>query len=164
MDPAAALSSSADFPVSPVLRPTLLQRFLAGTRRAWLLQLLGMSLSPSCRFHPAEMNNRVGQCSTAHAAFALRLGARPSDLFTFEATTRSLLLRPGDFLFCAAQRPISLSARRLCAASAIRRRSRHDWRSTSLSARRRLRRSASITSMTGPFQLARHCVEAKMPE
>src|SRR5580698_4525076 len=33
-DPAATLSSSADFPVSPVIRPTLLQRFLAGTRRA----------------------------------------------------------------------------------------------------------------------------------
>src|SRR3954467_1134582 len=33
-DPAATLSSSADFPVSPVIRPTLLRRFLAGMRRA----------------------------------------------------------------------------------------------------------------------------------
>src|SRR5262249_56883346 len=33
-DPAATLSSSADFPVLPVIRPTLLRRFLAGTRRA----------------------------------------------------------------------------------------------------------------------------------
>src|SRR6201993_1599306 len=33
-DPAATLSSSADFPVWPVIRPTLLRRFLAGTRRA----------------------------------------------------------------------------------------------------------------------------------
>src|SRR5438874_10284773 len=33
-DPAATLSSSADFPVSPVIRPTLLWRFRAGTRRA----------------------------------------------------------------------------------------------------------------------------------
>src|SRR5690349_21987380 len=32
-DPSAALSSSADFPGSPVIRPTLLRRFLAGTRR-----------------------------------------------------------------------------------------------------------------------------------
>src|ERR1700680_4034540 len=32
--PAATLSSSADFPVSPVIRPTLLRRFPAGTRRA----------------------------------------------------------------------------------------------------------------------------------
>ena len=66
--------------------------------RGRLLQFLGVSLSPCCRFHPAEMNSRVGQCSTVHAAFALRLRARPSDLLTFEATTRSLLLRPGDSL------------------------------------------------------------------
>jgi hypothetical protein len=32
--PAATLSSLADFPVSPVIRPTLLRRFRAGTRRA----------------------------------------------------------------------------------------------------------------------------------
>src|SRR6201996_1035236 len=32
-DPAATLSSSADFPVWPVIRPTLLRRFLVGTRR-----------------------------------------------------------------------------------------------------------------------------------
>ena len=33
-DPAATLSPSAHFPVFPVIRPTLLQRFLPGTRRA----------------------------------------------------------------------------------------------------------------------------------
>src|SRR5258708_10293504 len=32
-DPAATLSSSPDFPVSPVIRPTLLPRFRARTRR-----------------------------------------------------------------------------------------------------------------------------------
>ena len=32
--PAATLSSSADFPVSPVIRPNFLRRFRAGTRRA----------------------------------------------------------------------------------------------------------------------------------
>jgi len=64
--------------------------------RGGLLQLLGMSLSPCRRFHPAKVNSRIGQCSAAHAAFALRLQARPSGIFTFEATTRSLLLRPGD--------------------------------------------------------------------
>ena len=31
--PSDSLSSLADFPVSPVIRPTLLRRFLAGTRR-----------------------------------------------------------------------------------------------------------------------------------
>ena len=44
------------------------------------------------------MNSRVGQCSAAHVAIALRLTARPSDLLIFEATTRLLLLRPGDSL------------------------------------------------------------------
>src|SRR5580700_8331153 len=52
-DPAATFSSSAAFPVLPVIRPTLLRRFLPGRGR--LLQLLGMSLSPCCRFHPAEV-------------------------------------------------------------------------------------------------------------
>src|SRR6516164_1858699 len=33
-DPSATLSPSADFPGSPVIRPTLLRRFLVGTRRA----------------------------------------------------------------------------------------------------------------------------------
>ena len=60
------------------------------------LQLLSMSLSPCCRFHPAEVNIRIGQSSAAHAAFALRLKARPSGILIFEATMRSLLLRPGD--------------------------------------------------------------------
>ena len=64
--------------------------------RGGFLQLLSMSLSPCCRFHPAEIISRIGQCSTAHAAFALRLRARLSDLRTFEATTRLLLLRPDD--------------------------------------------------------------------
>jgi hypothetical protein len=64
--------------------------------RGGLLQLLSMSLSPCCRFHPAELNIRIGQSSAAHAAFALRLKARPSETLIFEATMRSLLLRPGD--------------------------------------------------------------------
>src|SRR5215469_1188259 len=68
--------------------------FLPG--RGGLLQLLSMSLSPCRRFHPAEVNSRISQCSAAHAAFALRLLARPSGLLIFEATMRSLLLQPGD--------------------------------------------------------------------
>ena len=50
--------------------------------------MLSMSLSPCCRFHPAEVNSRIGQISAVHVAFALRLQARPSGTFTFEATTR----------------------------------------------------------------------------
>ena len=55
--------------------------------------------------------------------------------------------------------PISSSARRLCAASAIKRRSRQICRSTSLSADRFLRRSPSIRSMTSPTQSTRRCWE-----
>src|SRR5258705_7320562 len=86
------------------LRPTSRFRRLYGLPcsddfapgRGGLLQLLSMSLSPCCRFHPAEVNIRIGQSSAAHAAFALRLKARPSGILIFEATMRSLLLRPRD--------------------------------------------------------------------
>jgi len=64
--------------------------------RGGLLQLLSMSLSPCYRFHPAEVNSRIGQFSAGHSAFALRLQARPSGILIFEATMRSLLLRPSD--------------------------------------------------------------------
>ena len=74
--------------------------------RGGFLQLLSMSLSPCCRFHPAEVNIRIGQSSAAHAAFALRLKARPSGILIFEATMRSLLLRPGD-----SQPPLGRSCR-----------------------------------------------------
>src|SRR5450755_2414871 len=39
-----------------------------------------MSLSPCCRFHPAEVNIRIGQSSAAHAAFALRWQDHPCGL------------------------------------------------------------------------------------
>src|SRR3954462_739233 len=86
------------------LRPTSRGRRLYGlpcsgdfsAGRGGFLQLLSMSLSPCCRFHPAEVNSRIGQFSAGHSAFALRLRARPSGIFIFEATMRSLLLRPGD--------------------------------------------------------------------
>src|SRR5208337_943402 len=48
--------------------------------RGGLLQLLGMSLPPCCRFHPAEVKE------PHRSDFALRLGARPSGLLIFEAT------------------------------------------------------------------------------
>src|SRR6516164_608666 len=48
--------------------------------RGGLRQLLGMSSSPCCRFHPAEVACRIGQISAPHSAFALRKWARPSDL------------------------------------------------------------------------------------
>ena len=88
------------------LRPTSRCRRLYGLHlpcsgnfspgRGGLLQLLSMSLSPCRRFHPAAVNSRVGQLSAAHSAFTLRLRARPSGILTFEATMRSLLIRPSD--------------------------------------------------------------------
>src|ERR1700676_4517217 len=64
-DPAATLSSSADFPVWPVIRPTLLRRFLTGTRRAspvaWHVLVTVLSLPPR------QGDIRIGQSSAAHA-------------------------------------------------------------------------------------------------
>src|SRR4029077_6664646 len=95
-DPAATFSSSAAFPCCRLYDLPCSGDFSPGRGR--LLQFLAMSLSPCCRFHPAEMNSRVGQCSAVHAAFALQMRARLSELLIFEATTRSLLLLPGDSL------------------------------------------------------------------
>ena len=52
-NPSVTLSPSIDFPVEPVIRSTCSDDFSSG--RGGLLQLLGMSLSPCCRFHPAEV-------------------------------------------------------------------------------------------------------------
>jgi hypothetical protein len=50
MDPSATLSSSVDFPGSPVIRPTLLRRFHDGRRRAspvaWRVLVTVLPLSP----------------------------------------------------------------------------------------------------------------------
>src|SRR5215510_15065839 len=86
------------------LRPTSRCRRLYGLPcsgnfspgRGGLLQLLSMSLSPCRRFHSAAVSSRVGQLSAAHSAFTLRLRARSSEILTFEATMRSLLIRPSD--------------------------------------------------------------------
>ena len=48
--------------------------------------------------HPAGVDWRLGQITPAHAAFAETRKARPPDLVPFEATLRSLALRPGDSL------------------------------------------------------------------
>src|SRR5262249_37785671 len=52
-----------------------------------LHQPLAVSLSPCCRLHPPEVGSAASvRFSASHAAFALRLRARPADLFIFEAT------------------------------------------------------------------------------
>ena len=58
-DPAASLSSSTDFPVSPVIRLACSADFSTG--RGGFLQLLSMPLSPCCPYHPAEVSRRVSQ-------------------------------------------------------------------------------------------------------
>src|SRR3954466_7586354 len=76
------------------LRPTSRGRRLYGlpgsaafaAGRGGLLQLLDVPLSPCRRSHPAGVSRRVSRHATVRAAFALRLGARPPGLRTFEAT------------------------------------------------------------------------------
>src|SRR5215831_12752455 len=68
--------------------------FAPGRER--LHQLLGVSLSPCCRLHPAEVECRIGQISASHVAFALQRLARPSDRAVSRPHLRLLSLRPGD--------------------------------------------------------------------
>jgi hypothetical protein len=69
------------------------------TGRGGLLQLLVMSLSPCCPYHPAGVSCRLGQPAPCHAAFAPKEGARPPDLsFVSRPLMGSLSLRPGDLL------------------------------------------------------------------
>src|ERR1700730_537095 len=96
MNPSATLSSSANFPGSPVIWLPCSADFSTG--RGGLLQLLSMSLSSCCRYRPARVSCRISQIATIHAAFTPRLGVRPLGLFTFEVTMRALLLRPDDSL------------------------------------------------------------------
>ena len=69
------------------------------TGRGGLLQLLDMSLSPCCPYHPAGVSCRLGQPASCHAAFAPNERARPPDLsFVSRPLLGSLSLRPGDLL------------------------------------------------------------------
>src|SRR4051794_11359162 len=77
------------------LRPTSRGRRLYGlpssaalaAGRGGLLQLLDVPLSPCRRSHPPRVSHRVSRAAVVHAAFALRLRARPPGLRTFGATT-----------------------------------------------------------------------------
>ena len=84
--PSATLSPSAHFPgfagYRTYLAPTISRR---GEE--------GFSSCLACPCHravastPPKWDSRVDQISAAHAAFALRLRARPSGTFIFEATS-----------------------------------------------------------------------------
>ena len=65
--------------------------------------MLGMSLPPCRRYHPAGVVRRFSQSAAPHAAFTLRLRARPLGLLTVEAisaftfvTARRLTVHPID--------------------------------------------------------------------
>src|SRR5262249_40479333 len=83
---AAAVSSSADFPGVPVIRPTLLRRCLR-------LDEDGFSSCSACPCHravptyPAGVTGRLGQPAVCHAGFAPKQRAQPPESYFFEATT-----------------------------------------------------------------------------
>src|SRR5262249_56164877 len=93
---ADAVSSSADFPGEPVIRLLCSTDFSMGRGR--FLQLLDMSLSPCCPYHPAEVPQRIGQLASYHTAFAPTKRARPPGSFVSRPPVGSLSLRPGDSL------------------------------------------------------------------
>src|SRR5206468_12278729 len=96
-DPAESLSSSTDFPVSPVIRFPCSADFATG--RGGFLQLLSMTLSPCCPYQPRRSVTPHQSTATLHAAFARKVRAPPSGFRTFEAISGfTLALRPGDSL------------------------------------------------------------------
>src|SRR4051812_4794222 len=82
------------FPVSPVIRPTLLRRFRAGTRRASPVAQHVLVTVPSLPPRRGEQPYR--------SVFGCSCCLRPSEVGSalgatfFEATMRSLLIQPGD--------------------------------------------------------------------
>ncbi len=83
-DFSSGLDTSTDFLVSPVIRLPCSADFSTG--RGGFLQLLSMSLSPCCPYHPAGVTQRLGQSASCHAAFTRDRGARPPRFELFEAT------------------------------------------------------------------------------
>src|SRR6202008_3335769 len=94
-DPADSLSSSTDFPVSPVIRFPCSADFTTG--RGGLLQLLSMTLSPCCPYQPRRSVCAASVLASHHTAFAPNVWARPSGC-SFRGHMGSLALRPGDSL------------------------------------------------------------------
>src|SRR4051794_15384482 len=91
--PSATLSSSADFPVLPVIRPTQLPPFRAGTRRASPVARCVLVVVPSLTPPPEQPALSIG-LRRVMLPSPSRLRARPPGLLTFGATSRSLSLRP----------------------------------------------------------------------
>src|SRR3954465_857941 len=75
--PSVTLSSSADFPVLPVIRPTQLPPFRVGTRRVSPVARRVLVLVPVAN-HPAGVTRRVDRLAPSHAAFALTVAGSAS--------------------------------------------------------------------------------------
>ena len=69
-NPTATLSSSTDFPVSPVIRPTLLPPISQRDEEGFS-SCMTRPMSPCCHFHPAGATNRLSQITVRHAVFTL---------------------------------------------------------------------------------------------
>ena len=94
-DPSATLSPSAHFPGSPVIGPTLLQRFRAGARRAspvaWHVLVIVPSLPPRRSEITASVRFRL---SILPSPYSCRLGLRS---FSFSRPhPRSFSLQPDN--------------------------------------------------------------------
>ena len=95
----------------PIRRPLVFDRFPGVTGYTTYLapmishrdkEGLSSCLARPCHHaidnHPAGVTHRISRFAVVHAAFAKSLQARPPDLQTLEATSRSLALRPDDSL------------------------------------------------------------------
>ena len=81
-DPSATLSSSADFPVLPVIRPTQLPRISPRDEEGFS----SCSLCPCRRAvanHPAGVTRRIDRSATCHAAFAFSVAGSASGTSPF---------------------------------------------------------------------------------
>ena len=93
-DPSATLSSSADLPVVPVIRPTQLPPFRAGTKRVSPVARRILVVVPSLTTPPEQPTASIGcgkPCSLR--PHGCGLGLRNC---TYEATLRSRSLRPNN--------------------------------------------------------------------
>src|SRR5580698_8001147 len=94
-DPAESLSSSTDFPVSPVIRFPCSADFSTG--RGGFLQLLSMTLSPCCPYQPRRS---VSPLQSLRRSMLLRPISEGSafGVQSFRGHMGSLALWPGDSL------------------------------------------------------------------
>ncbi len=96
-DPAATVSSSADFPGSPVIRPILLRRFLDGTRTASPVARHVLVTVLPLRPRWSDLS-RQSACETSCCLRPQTEGSASRVYFLSRPPVSSLPLRPGDSL------------------------------------------------------------------